>query len=92
MTYVFSEREQEGLREFYQFAFFYGLTEYIPDLHFYPVCIFLAVRRIIQNLGSRHTCYNFLGPAVMVKNDPKISSKNLIEKFSLGRSRFPKQT
>ena len=35
LTYNFSDEEKEGLLEFYQYAFFYGYTEFIPDLHFY---------------------------------------------------------
>lgn len=35
MSYRFSDQEKDGLNEFYNYAFFYGFTEFIPDLHFY---------------------------------------------------------
>ena len=35
MSYSFSDEEKDGLNEFYNYAFFYGITEFIPDLHFY---------------------------------------------------------
>jgi len=35
MSYSFSDKEKDGLNEFYNYAFFYGFTEFIPDLHFY---------------------------------------------------------
>jgi chorismate dehydratase len=35
LNYTFSEREEDGLLEFFNYAFFYGYTEYIPDLHFF---------------------------------------------------------
>lgn len=35
LSYEFSEEEKEGLLEFYQYAFFYGHTEFIPDLLFF---------------------------------------------------------
>jgi len=35
LVFTFSEREEDGLLEFYNYAFFYGYTEFIPDLHFF---------------------------------------------------------
>jgi len=35
LSYSFSDQEIEGLNEFYNYAFFYGFTEFIPDLQFY---------------------------------------------------------
>ena len=35
INYSFSNKAQEGLKEFYNYAFFYGYAEYIPDLYFY---------------------------------------------------------
>ncbi len=35
LSYSFSDKEKDGLNEFYNYAFFYGFTEFIPDLHFY---------------------------------------------------------
>jgi chorismate dehydratase len=35
LSYTFSELEKDGLNEFYNYAFFYGYTEFIPDLFFY---------------------------------------------------------
>jgi chorismate dehydratase len=32
--YQFGDREKEGLMEFYNYAFFYGLVDFIPDLYF----------------------------------------------------------
>ena len=37
LSFTLSEREQQGLNEFYNYAFFYGFTEFIPDLHFYKM-------------------------------------------------------
>jgi chorismate dehydratase len=37
MSYSFSDLERDGLNEFYNYAFFYGFTEFIPDLHFYKI-------------------------------------------------------
>jgi chorismate dehydratase len=37
MSYTFSDLEIDGLNEFYNYAFFYGFTEFIPDLHFYKI-------------------------------------------------------
>lgn len=37
MSYTFSDLEKDGLNEFYNYAFFYGYTEFIPDLYFYKV-------------------------------------------------------
>jgi len=33
--YDFGEEEQEGLLEFYKYAFYFGLIDYIPELNFY---------------------------------------------------------
>jgi len=35
LVFTFSEQEKDGLLEFYNYAFFYGYTEFIPDLHFF---------------------------------------------------------
>jgi len=35
ISYTFSDQEIDGLNEFYNYAFFYGYTDYIPDLHFF---------------------------------------------------------
>jgi predicted solute-binding protein len=35
LSYFFSDQEKDGLNEFYTYAFFYGFTEFIPDLNFY---------------------------------------------------------
>jgi chorismate dehydratase len=35
ISYSFSDHEKDGLNEFYNYAFFYGFTEFIPELHFY---------------------------------------------------------
>ncbi len=35
ISYVFGEEEKQGLQEFYRYAFYFGLIEHIPDLHFY---------------------------------------------------------
>jgi chorismate dehydratase len=35
LSYTFSDLEKDGLNEFYNYAFFYGFTEFIPELHFY---------------------------------------------------------
>ncbi len=37
LSFTFSDREKEGLNEFYNYAFFYGYTEFIPDLQFYKI-------------------------------------------------------
>ena len=37
ISYNFDERGKEGLMEFYNYAFFFGYTEFIPDLHFYQI-------------------------------------------------------
>jgi len=37
LSYTFSDTDQDGLNEFYNYAFFYGFTEFIPDLHFYKI-------------------------------------------------------
>ncbi len=34
-NYILSGREEDGLLEFFNYAFFYGHTEFIPDLHFF---------------------------------------------------------
>ena len=33
--YQFGEAEKEGLKEFYNYAFYFGFIEHIPELHFY---------------------------------------------------------
>jgi len=35
LSYSFSDQEKDGLNEFYNYAFFYGFIEFIPDLNFY---------------------------------------------------------
>ncbi len=35
ILYGFGEKEKEGLNEFYHYAFYLGLIEHIPELHFY---------------------------------------------------------
>lgn len=35
LNFSFAEHEEDGLLEFLNYAFFYGHTEYIPDLHFF---------------------------------------------------------
>jgi predicted solute-binding protein len=35
ISYLFSEDEKDGLMEFYRYAFYYGLIEFIPELYFY---------------------------------------------------------
>ena len=35
ISFRFSDEEQEGLMEFYRYAFYYGLIEFIPELNFY---------------------------------------------------------
>jgi len=35
ISYSFAEEEKAGLLEFYRYAFYFGLIEHIPDLHFY---------------------------------------------------------
>lgn len=35
ISYSFADDEKDGLHEFYNYAFFYGFTEFIPELHFY---------------------------------------------------------
>jgi chorismate dehydratase len=35
LSYSFSEDVNDGLMEYYNFAFFFGFIEHIPDLHFY---------------------------------------------------------
>jgi chorismate dehydratase len=37
ISFSFSDLEKDGLNEFYNYAFFYGFTEFIPDLHFYKL-------------------------------------------------------
>jgi chorismate dehydratase len=37
ISYAFSDKEKEGLLEFYNYAFFFGFIDYIPELHFYPL-------------------------------------------------------
>jgi chorismate dehydratase len=35
ISFAFSEEEKAALDEFYRYAFYYGLIEHIPELHFY---------------------------------------------------------
>lgn len=35
IQYTFGTEEKEGLTEFFHYAFYFGLIEHIPDLHFY---------------------------------------------------------
>lgn len=35
LSFSLTEREEEGLNEFFHYAFFYGFSEYIPDLLYY---------------------------------------------------------
>lgn len=35
ITSTFDKMEREGLKEFYRYAFYYGLIEHIPELHFF---------------------------------------------------------
>lgn len=35
ISYRFGEQEKEGLSEFYRYAFYFGLIDHIPDLHFF---------------------------------------------------------
>jgi len=35
LNFIFSEHEEDGLLEFFNYAFFYGYAEFIPDLHFF---------------------------------------------------------
>jgi len=35
ICYSFAEEEKQGLSEFFRYAFYFGLIEHIPDLHFY---------------------------------------------------------
>lgn len=37
VNYKFSENEHAGLTEFYNYAFYYGLIEYIPDILFFEI-------------------------------------------------------
>jgi chorismate dehydratase len=37
ISYTFNDKEQAGLLEFYNYAFFFGYIDFIPDLHFYPL-------------------------------------------------------
>jgi len=37
ISYTFDENEKAGLLEFYNYAFFFGYIDFIPDLHFYTV-------------------------------------------------------
>ena len=36
IDFTFGEKQQEGLREFYRYAFYLGFIDHIPDLHFWP--------------------------------------------------------
>lgn len=35
LSFTFTDHEKDGLSEFFNYAFFYGYSEFIPDLHFY---------------------------------------------------------
>jgi len=35
ISYQFSDEEKDAVLEFYRYAFYYGLIEFIPELHFY---------------------------------------------------------
>ena len=35
--YIFSENEMDGLMEFYNYAFYFGYIQYIPDLYYYEL-------------------------------------------------------
>jgi predicted solute-binding protein len=37
LNYIFTDAEKEGLAEFFSYAFFFGLLEYIPDFHFFTL-------------------------------------------------------
>jgi chorismate dehydratase len=37
VNYKFTEDEHAGLKEFYNYAFYYGLIEYIPDIKFFEI-------------------------------------------------------
>jgi chorismate dehydratase len=37
VNYKFTEEEHAGLTEFYNYAFYYGLIEYIPDILFFEI-------------------------------------------------------
>ena len=37
LSFAFTDHEKEGLAEFFNYAFFYGYSEFIPDLHFYKI-------------------------------------------------------
>jgi len=37
VNYKFTEKEHTGLTEFYNYAFYYGLIEYIPDILFFEI-------------------------------------------------------
>jgi chorismate dehydratase len=37
MQYVLTEEAKDGLTEYYNYAFFFGFSEFIPDLHFYEL-------------------------------------------------------
>ena len=37
MQYVLTEEAKDGLAEYYNYAFFFGFSEFIPDLHFYEL-------------------------------------------------------
>jgi chorismate dehydratase len=37
VSYAFGEHEKAGLLEFYNYAFFFGFIDFIPDLHFYKL-------------------------------------------------------
>jgi chorismate dehydratase len=37
LTYILTDTEKDGLAEFYSYAFYFGLLEYIPDFHFFSL-------------------------------------------------------
>jgi len=37
ISYQFSELEQQGLHELFRYAFFYGVIDHLPDLHFFSL-------------------------------------------------------
>jgi chorismate dehydratase len=37
ISYALGENEKAGLMEFYNYAFFFGFIDFIPDLHFYTI-------------------------------------------------------
>lgn len=37
LSFALTDHEKEGLAEFFNYAFFYGYSDFIPDLHFYKI-------------------------------------------------------